>query len=96
MDKCCAGGDALEDLCEGCNEDFTEISYSIMEHKTTGIQINAEYGEVDWVGLEVSELLKKDMKLSECKQKLSDMFASIGIDISPDKLYFDCDVCSNG
>jgi len=95
LEEHCSSSDAMEDFKEGSHEDFEDINYGIYEHGPTGLHVYSSWSDINWIGLQIEDLLKKDMKLSECKQVVINMFAAAGIKVKPSQLRLECGECSS-
>jgi len=71
-------------------------NHGIYKHLDSGLEIEENCGEIYWVGLQIDDLLKKDLTLSACKQRLAALLNDIGIEVELNNISFHCDTCSDG
>ena len=78
------------------HEDLEHLDHGMVKHIPSGLHIHASYGDIHWIGLDIEDLLAKDMRVSECKDIVCKQFADIGISLKPGKLRFKSGECSSG
>jgi len=87
-------GELQEAVYEG-DPNFKETNYGIYRHVPSKLEIYVSCGEVYWIGLDVEKMLVSDMRVSECKQTVIQLFASIGIKLTSEDLMFRSGQCSS-
>lgn len=95
LEKCGITRDDIGDIQYDGHSDFEDVNYGVLEHKPSGLQAYCCCGEIYWVGLDVFNMLNKDMRVSECKVRVKNMFEKFGVKVNEKDLHLDCDECSS-
>ncbi len=78
------------------HEDFAYFDHAIVKHVPTGLHIHTTDGQIYWIGIEITDLLQKDLKVSECKEILVNVLADVKIKVTPKKIEFRTGECYSG
>jgi len=73
------------------NKGCSEAGYGMYLHDESGLTVCVQEDGIRWIGMEISEFLNQDYRVSECKQDVIDAAKKLGVDLDLKHVQFEVD-----